>query len=136
MGENKNKSDKKDSPKMALVNYLQAWKDEDWLKMGEYTQLTWKDRQTNLLNTLKDKHNFFKIKKFTIGENVPIPGLNNSVCVDIKAKIHYMVPKGDKKFRNTIKTKSLLARIICEKEPGRADPNGTWGVNPISIFRK
>lgn len=124
------------TPERALSEYLLAWQKGDWAKMLESTQLAWSSQEKDATEALKSQHELIKLNGAEINGKKDVSELNPSVCQDLLATIFYNVPLGDKKFRNVVKKKKIVVRIICEIAPFKPDKKGRWGVNPISALRK
>jgi hypothetical protein len=100
-----------------IKSFLEAWKAEDYKKMHDLSQKTYKvaNSKIQLKNLFNERLKSYKITS-----------LNevNDVVHDFELTL-----KVDGKQRKAI------ARLICESEPFNADIHGDWGVNPISINR-
>ena len=109
-----------------LTKFMDAWKDNNWSEMLKHTQKTWRSKGNNNSEMLK---NWFYLKDLLTFKVLRIEAISNS-CVDILLSIKYVF--GDSKLKET----KIRARVICETEPYKPDPEGAWGVNPISILRE
>ena len=109
-----------------LKNFMNAWKDSNWSDMLENTQKTWRSKETNNSELLK---NWFYLKDLLTFKVLKINQISES-CVDVLLGISYMF--GDSKIKET----KIRDRVICEIEPYKPSKDGTWGVNPVSILRE
>jgi len=110
----------------ALTDFMNAWKGSNWSEMFRYTQKTWRSKKDNNSELLK---NWFYLKDLLTFKVLKINKISES-CVDVLLGIKYVF--GNSKLKET----KIRARVICETEPYKPDPMGTWGVNPISILRE
>jgi len=109
-----------------VKKFMKAWKDREWSEMFRYTQKTWRSKENNNSELLK---NWFYLKDLLTWKILKINQISES-CVDVLLGIRYVF--GDSKLKET----KIRARVICETEPYKPDPEGTWGINPISILRE
>ena len=109
-----------------LTNFMNAWKDSNWPEMLKHTQKTWKSKENNNDELLK---NWFYLKDLLTFKILKINQISSS-CVDVILGIGYIF--SDSK----IKEVNIRARVICETEPYKPGPTGEWGVNPIGILRE
>lgn len=110
----------------ALKNFMNAWKDSNWSEMLKNTQKTWRSKENNNSELLK---NWFYLKDLLTFKILKINQISES-CVDVLLSIRYVF--GDSK----LKEMKIKARVICETEPYKPNKDGTWGVNPLSILRE
>ena len=110
----------KDSPEYVFANFINAWALQDFKKMANYTQLSWKSREKNPSDLLKNQYDFKHIKSAKI---VKIDG-SGSNAYKITANIKYTTPFHKDKIENVF----ITGMVIKE--------NGIWGVNPISTLRE
>lgn len=101
--------------KEALFRFMKAWKEQDLATMQDYTTETHKRNYScNVVNRFyevqPEKYKTESLTKVT------------DVVVDFKVWIQ---SKG--------KGHKIRIRTICEVAPYRADKNGVFGVNPMSI---
>jgi len=113
-------------PIATLTNFMNAWKDNNWSEMLKNTQKTWRSKENNNDELLK---NWFYLKDLLTFKVLKINQISES-CVDILLGIKYVF--GDSKLKET----KIRARVICETEPYKPGPAGEWGVNPIGILRE
>jgi len=128
-GENKKRKEEVEmgmGPVDALTSFMDAWKDSNWSEMLKYTQKTWRSKENNNSDLLK---NWFYLKDLLTFKVLKINQISLS-CVDVILGIGYIF--GDSKIKET----KIRARVICETEPYKPSPTGEWGVNPISILRE
>jgi len=110
----------------ALTKFMNAWKDSDWSEMLKSTQKTWRSKENNDSELLK---NWFYLKDLLTFKVLKINQISES-CVDVLLGIRYIF--GDSKMKET----KIRARIICETEPYKPSKEGEWGVNPIGMLRE
>ena len=100
-----------------MACWLGAWEDEDWRKMYDYSQKTWKSRHAP-----KDLSGFIPISGYRVVDvNILGPCL---------AGIRYDIETGDENWQR------YQARMVKEIGVHKPRENGIWGVNPISALRK
>jgi len=109
-----------------VKKFMKAWKANNWPKMLKYTQKTWRSKENNNSEMLKD---WFYLKDLLTFKVLKINQISES-CVDVLLSIRYVF--GDSKLKET----KIRARVICETEPYKPGPTGEWGVNPIGILRE
>ena len=110
-----------------LKNFMNAWKDSNWLEMFENSQITWRSRGRNKgVDLLKG---WFYLKDLTTFKILKTEKISDT-CVDVTLRISYLY------YISNLKETKIRARIICETEPYKPDKNGTWGINPLSILRE
>ena len=116
-----------DSPERALAKYLNCWKQEDWDRMVDFTQKTWRSGRDDPVEDLRCYYDF----KYLVGAEITKKNIVSDTCVDVEAKVYYCA------FSPTaIPTeKKITARVIRESEPYTPSSAGNWGVNPISALR-
>lgn len=102
--------------KSTLNAFMQAWKDQDYDKMHELSQLTWKDGKDSEMVMLQFSP--FKLKKFVVISTTYVSSSCWRYNVDIT-------------LENGARVLSAV-NVICEVAPGKPAPFGTWGVNPAS----
>lgn len=105
--------------KKTLIEFLEAWKNQDFEKMYNLCQLTWKDNHKlnhieQLFSGPKPKH--YKIVSFSVLSDV----LNRYM-------IEVQDPDGNKYIS--------VVNLICEVAPYKAKGYGTWGINPPSVLK-
>ncbi len=105
----------------AFAEYLEAWGMQDWNRMYDLTQLTWRSEKDPM--ELQNNYDFKGLKTAEIASRSVV----SETCVDFTANISY-------KFGSEVRTEVIKARVIRESAPYQPDPNGTWGVNPISTL--
>lgn len=116
------------SPEQTLVNYFNSLILSKW----------------DIIDTLSTDEEY---RKWKIGDIVI--ETNNDVMVDVVARIeveyspdlaqHYLtLPTITRYAKNlgAVQKKTILMRLIKEKNAYEASRDGIWGVNPISLFRK
>jgi len=108
-----------------VKKFMKAWKDREWSEMFRYTQKTWQSKEGNNPSLLASWFGPKNLTKTKIIDEHKI----SDCCVDITLKINYL-------FILNLKEVKIKARVICETDPYKPDPMGTWGVNPLSILRE
>jgi len=109
-----------------LAGYILAWKDQDWERMVEFTQLTWRENEKDPVEALEAQYDLKTLKGFEIIDSEKI----SEVTTDITFVVWYEL------FTNQIDKKQIVARVIKESVPYTPDEQGQWGVNPISALRE
>ncbi len=112
------------SAERAFAEFLTAWKDKDWDRMAEFSQITWRSAQNNPAEMLNSAYGF----KDLLGAEIIKKSDVSDVMVDITATIYYRIAQVEKK--------SITARVIRETAPNKPSSEGKWGVNPISTLRE
>lgn len=115
------------TPERALAEYLNCWKQEDWDRMIEFTQKTWRSGEEDPAELLKDWYDF----KHLVGAEITKKTVVSDTCADVEAKVYYCA------FSATVATeKKITARVIRESAPYTPSSTGDWGVNPQSALRE
>lgn len=115
----------KDSAESTLAEYVKAWKDQDWDKMTNYVQLTWKDGKNDPAGELEAWYGYkIPLKGFEITDVTKV----SDVTSDITFTVQYEA------ITDQISKKQITARIIKETAPYTPSEQGQWGINPISTF--
>jgi len=112
--------------KEIVERFLDCWQKQGWHKMMDCTQLTWKELQKTPAERLKVMFGLMKLKSYEIGKAKQV----TDVCWDVKAKVRYRT------IRRRYVSSDIVLRVICEKGYMKPDVEGTWGVNPLSLFRE
>jgi hypothetical protein len=100
-----------------LKAFLQGWIDEDYEKMFEHSQLTWKQgRNVKQLQTL---FSFLQLKSFKVISTGTISSVARRFTTELT------LDEGTKVVS--------VINVICEAEPYKPRTYGTWGVNSISV---
>jgi hypothetical protein len=102
-------------------DFFQGWKDQNWEKMYDNCQVTWKDqrKQTDI-----EKHfdlDQWKLKQFKINGFSNFSSSKRTFMVELSFADGHI--------------ENHMAIVICEAAPYKAAPYGTWGVNPVSVLR-
>ena len=117
------------APEKILMEFLECWKKENFKRMVNFVQITWKsdhvERGNEPKEILKNLYGHKKLIYFEIKDRK----LTQGVFVDINVVIKYKTPDG-------IFTKKIIPRIICEIEAYQPSKEGTWGVNPIGVLKE
>lgn len=109
-----------------LTKFMNAWKDSNWSEMLKNAQKTWRIKENNNSELLK---NWFYLKDLLTFKVLKIEAISNS-CVDVLLSISYVFSDSD------LKEVKIRARVICETEPYKPSKDGEWGVNPIGMLRE
>jgi len=113
------------SAERAFAEFLTAWKDKDWDRMAEFTQITWRSNEENPAEMLNAVYGF---KDLLGAEIIRKEEWGSDAAVKITATIYYRIAQVEKK--------TITAMVICETAPYEPNPEGKWGVNPISTMRE
>ncbi|NIM59998.1 MAG: hypothetical protein GTO16_13820 [Candidatus Aminicenantes bacterium] len=105
-----------------LDDYFNAWKDKDWQKMLDCCQVSWREGQPDPIGDLKHWHGYKLIEA-----DIQHMAILSAVSVQGKVRIKYHIA------RNVPKEIEVYPMLICEKAPLQPDPEGEWGVNPLSM---
>ncbi|MDB0602349.1 hypothetical protein PL373_14605 [Tenacibaculum maritimum] len=103
--------------KIKVEQFLNAWKENNHIKMYELTSKTWRAKHSKkqLKQLLPKRIKSFKVEEIT--EFAP--------CIyDVNITL-----------RVGGKTKKVTARLLCESEPYKPSVDGVFGINPISIIK-
>ena len=111
--------------KEIAMKFLDCWRDREWYKMLEYTQISWKKLSKRPATRLKVIFGWAELKSYKMARAKKI----SDVCYDIKVEIRYPTI-GGKYIDDTV-----TLRVICEIGYMKPDVEGAWGVNPQSLFR-
>ena len=105
-----------------LSDYFDAWRDGDWQKMLDCCQISWRESRPDPIADLKTWHGYKLIEAEIL--NMAILSI---VSIQGKVRIKYHIA------RNTPREIEAYPMLICEKAPLLPDPEGEWGVNPLSM---
>jgi hypothetical protein len=115
------------TPERAFAEYLNCWKQEDWDRMVEFTQKTWRSDEDNPAEFLKANYDF----KHLVGVEITKKTVTSDTFVQVEAKVYYCA------FSATVPTeKKITANVIRESTPYTPSSTGDWGVNPLSTLRE
>lgn len=114
------------TPERVLAEYILAWKNQNWNEMVNFSQKTWKDKESDPTGLLEAWYDFKTLKGFEIKNVKKI----SDVTSDITFIVNYEA------FTNQISKKQITARIIKETAPYTPSVDGKWGVNPVSMLRE
>jgi hypothetical protein len=103
--------------------YFAAWMNHDWTDILGQTQITWRAtrKPEYVTQYFRDYCEPHDIARFCLGASRVVE--NYMIDVEVIATM------GDGT------TRRFYARVICEEAPYAPNENGTWGVNPASVFR-
>ena len=114
------------SPERTVAEYAAAWRDQDWQRMVNFTQITWLDSSPDAPDELAAFYDFKLLHGFEISGVEQI--------TDVAARVTFSVAY--ELFAGEIETKEITAMVIKEVAPLSPSPEGQWGVNPISTLRE
>lgn len=114
------------SAEQTLASWVAAWRDQDWQRMVNLSQLTWVDRQSDPAGTLEAWYDFKVLRGFEVTRIEAI----SEVTTDVTFEVAYEA------FTNEIERNEITARVIQEAGPLDPSPQGQWGVNPSSALRE
>jgi len=100
-----------------LTAFLQAWANEDYEQMYQFTQKTWKEKHT--IEFIKVLFQDAKLKKFNIFSDTFVSNSAHKFTID------FTLSSGDRLMS--------VVNVICEEAPFTPRPYGEWGVNPVSV---
>ena len=101
-----------------LNAFLEGWRDEDYQKMFDNAQITWKDKKT--VKNIEALFSFVRLKAFK--------GISSSTLNSVKRTfVTELTLEGGDKVISAI-------NVICEAAPYEPRTYGTWGVNPLSVM--
>ena len=112
------------SAEQTLANWVAAWRDEDWQRMANLSQLTWADVEPDPVGILDAWYGFKTLKGFEVKDIDRI----SEVATDVTFVVQYEA------FTNQIDKKEITAKVIRETAPYEPSAQGEWGVNPISAL--
>jgi len=107
--------DKKD----VLIAFLQAWKNQDYEQMYQFSQLTWKEGKTE--ENIEALFSTAKVKDFNIFSSTYVSSAAQKYAVDLTLE------SGDRLMCGAV-------MVICEAAPNKTAAWGEWGVNPASVL--
>lgn len=104
-----------DSPADALDAWLQAWREQDWEKMLQASQLSWREKSST--PDLSDWFGFRELISWEIqgGENI------GESCYRVVVYVAYM-------FAEERRVRAIAPTVVLD--------GGSWGVNPVSALRE
>jgi hypothetical protein len=107
-----------------LARFIAAWRNLDWDGMAAECQVSWVDHNDDPVGTLKGLFQF-KPKEIEVLEVEEYDGIVYVARLRIRAAI----------ARGVVQERKVEARLICEEGPLHPSKDGTWGVNPLSLYR-
>jgi len=107
-------------------NFLDCWQKQDWDKMKDWTQFSWVKICPSPVVKLQKIFEHLKLKSYEVKKEKQI----SETCCDIVTKVSCRT------LRRHFVTETVILRVVCEAGYMKPDINGTWGVNPHSLFRK
>jgi len=112
------------SPEGAVDSWMNAWMNRDWPAMASASQITWRKDQSDPEGMLRDMFGWTTLSGYEIER---VSG-NALAAREVSVLIYY-------ELTGEPATGRIEGRVIGEIAPYRPDPNGTWGVNPVSMSR-
>lgn len=113
------------SPEWALANYLDGWKIRYWKKMLDYSQLTWKSKQTDPISVFESMY----FNKKLLGARI----VDREIIGNNAIKIHTIIYFSINSKIDSVKISPMVIREYAPYKPGI---NGYWGVNPLSTLKE
>lgn len=114
------------SAERTLAEYINAWKNQDWQKMVNFSQKTWVSGESDPAATLEAWYDFKTLKGFEIKDTKTI----SETTKDVTFVVYYEA------ITNQIDKKQITARVIKETAAYTPSSQGQWGVNPTSALRE
>ena len=107
-------------PKYIYASFLNAWKNQDYEKMVQYTTNDWIYKQKNPAQELKNIYGFKTIKSMKMLDSKQ----NGTEAYKLTAFVEYSyIERMEDKINNSILSAMLIKNM-----------DGTYGVQPLSIF--
>ena len=111
-------------PAQVVSDWVGAWKAKNFKRMVALSQISWRLRTPNGIQTLRDMYGF----KDVVSYRVLTCRANPMFGLDITFRVKY-------RFIG-LKQVQIDARVIQEDASGYPSASGHWGVNPISTLRE
>ena len=111
--------------KMCANAFFDAWKAKDWAGMLDHSQITWREETENPALWLHSNFGHLDLRCYTILD----ARATGDCSVDVIASMKAYTAHGSLRLRGDAR-----ARVICEIGARDPSPDGTWGVNPISVI--
>lgn len=107
-------------PKYIYANFLNAWKNQDYEKMVQFTTNDWRYKQKDPIQELKNIYSFKTIKSMKMLDSKQ----NGTEAYKLTAFVEYSyIERMEDKINNSILSAMLIKNM-----------DGTYGVQPLSIF--
>lgn len=121
--------DRKD-PKSVLETFLLALGNRQWSAMVSVSQMTWRVNRDNPVKEIETLLGWMNLTKFRVFAFYPVyyESIPKGTMLDAKCFIEYGTPDGKSYLQ-----RNVLIRLACESGTYKPDPEGEWGVNPISM---
>jgi hypothetical protein len=119
-------------PKSTVTAFLTAWQNEDWSTMLDICTISWRALQESpevAMQKLQDSFQYYELESFSIGEE-PLEDL--SECAYKLSLETTIKPVGIAVER----PEPNQCMVICEKGQRQPSLDGTWGVNPVSVWKR
>ena len=109
------------TPESAVAAFMQAWQAQDWDKMIEACQLTWRASPAGNTETLR-----LRFGSMVPPASTKIIKINpvGTAVTDVYVAFDHALP-----LPGAI---TMRLRTVCETGPYQPSIDGTWGVNPVS----
>ncbi len=104
-----------------LERFLKAWKAGNYLKIYKHSQVTWKSNHSK-----SDIEAMFMDNPIIDYCILDYQG----VILPSREELIIKVKNSQGRWSEPIKV-----NVLCESAPYKPEPNGAWGVNPISILK-
>lgn len=114
-----------DSPERAFAEFLISWQKEDWSRMAEFTQKTWRSGVENPAGRL---YSMYAIREL-LGAEIRPNADHDEIVAQLMATIYYW-------SMSEVQMKTIRAMVIRELAPYTPSAQGEWGVNPLSTLRE
>ena len=103
--------------KDTITAFMQAWLNEDYEQMYQFSQKTWKANNTE--GVIKALFQDAKLKKYNIFSStfVSNAAMKYNVDITLQSDDHLM----------------SVVMVLCEDEAYKPRAYGEWGVNPLSV---
>lgn len=116
------------STEKVLTSWLEAWKAKEWVRMKEFSQITWKANEKNPEEALSIMYKNTELLSYEIDMNNKWHPYNKCIC-KIPLVVRYF-------FVNAIYSATCLATLVQEQSLYTTSLSGNWGVNPISMLKR
>lgn len=110
------------SPEFAVSKLFENWKEKNFEEINNFIQKTWLAGSDE--EGFKRMFGEIGLLDFCI--------IDKEEITDCRNEVDFRV---DVLFKGKVKTLYGKANTICETGPYNPSPEGSWGVNPISLLR-
>lgn len=117
--------------------FCSAWRDKNWIKMAELSQLTWRRgrNKKDLAAAIHQRYAHRNLVEFVLlGEQLVISSVvPERTVVDLNVLLKYVsYDPLTKALERTFQDRYIFT-VSCERSEYEPSIDGTWGVNPISM---